>query len=86
MRTKTLIPGMKNSDTVRILFSDSGISVYMTVKQALNSFGRVSQCIAVEKALRALGNARLDPGIAGAATVGLCGTWEGLNVQVNYTV
>lgn len=84
MRTKTLIPGMKNSDTVRILFSDSGIAVYMTVKQAMNSFGKVSQCIAVEKALRALGNARLDPGTAGAACVGLCGTWEGLNVQVNY--
>jgi hypothetical protein len=86
MRTKTLIPGMRNSDTVRILFSDSGIAVYMTVKQALEGFGRVSQAIAVEKALRALGNARLDPGIAGAATVGLAGTWEGLNVQVNYTV
>jgi nicotinamide mononucleotide (NMN) deamidase PncC len=54
------------------------------VKQAMNSFGRVSQCIAVEMALRALGNARLDPGLAGTACVGLCGTWEGLNVQVNY--
>ena len=86
MRTKTLIPGMKNSDTVRILFSDSGIAVYMTVKQALEGFGKISHAIAVEKALRALGNARLDPGVAGAATVGLAGTWEGLNVQVNYYV
>jgi len=44
----------------------------------------VSQCIAVEMALRALGKARLDPGVAGAACVGLCGTWEGLNVQVDF--
>lgn len=84
MRTKTLIPGMKNSDNVRILFTDSGIAVYMTVKQAMNGFGKVAQCIAVEMALRALGKARLDPGAAGAACVGLVGTWEGLNVQVDF--
>jgi len=48
--------------------------------------GKISHAIAVEKALRALGNARLDPGVAGAATVGLAGTWEGLNLQVNFTV
>ena len=84
MRIKTLIPGMKNSDNVRILFTDSDITLHMTVKQAMNSFGKVAQCIAVEMALRALGKARLDPGAAGAACVGLCGTWEGLNVQVDF--
>jgi hypothetical protein len=83
MRTKTLIPGMKNSDEVLIRFIDADVRVGMTVKQALSGFVGVSG-LAVEKALRSLGAARLDPGAAGTAAVGLAGNWHGIALQVDY--
>ena len=83
MRIKTLIPGLKNSDKVRILFSDPGVAVYMTVKEAYFGFGTLSHSRAVESGLKALGNIRKDPGAAGTACVGLCGTWEGINLQID---
>jgi hypothetical protein len=84
MRTKTLVPGMKNTDNIRIRFCDADISVYMTVKQALEGFGKVAHSIAVESALKALGAARRDPGAAGVAAVGLAGNWHGVALQVDY--
>ncbi len=84
MRTKTLIPGLKNSDVVRIRFCDSDIPVYMTVKNALQGFGKVAQSIAVEQGLKALGNVRKDPGAAGSAAVGIAGNWQGINLQLDY--
>jgi hypothetical protein len=83
MRTKTLIPGMKNSDEILIRFIDADVRVGMTVKQALSGFVGVSG-LAVEKALRSLGAARLDPGAAGTAAVGLAGNWHGIALQVDY--
>lgn len=84
MRTKTLIPGLRNSDNVRIRFCDSDISVYMTVKDALFGFGKVAHSIAVESALKALGGVKRDPGAAGAAACGIAGTWHGVSIQVDY--
>ncbi len=84
MRTKTLIPGMKNSDAVIIRFIDADLRVNMTVKQALTGFGVGMNAVAVEKALRSLGAARLDPGAAGTAAVGLAGNWHGIALQVDY--
>jgi len=83
MRTKTLIPGMKNSDEILIRLIDADVRVGMTVKQALSGFVGVSG-LAVEKALRSLGAARLDPGAAGTAAVGLAGNWHGIALQVDY--
>jgi hypothetical protein len=40
--------------------------------------------LAVEKALKALGAARRDPGAAGVAAVGLAGCWNGVALQVDY--
>lgn len=84
MRTKALIPGLKNSDNIRIRFCDADISVYMTVKDALFGFGKVAHSIAVESALKALGAARKDPGAAGAAAVGIAGNWHGVGLQVDF--
>ncbi len=83
MRTKTLIPGMKNSDEILIRFIDADVRVGMTVKQALSGFVGING-LAVEKALRSLGAARLDPGAAGTAAVGLAGNWHGIALQVDY--
>jgi hypothetical protein len=83
MRTKTLIPGMKNSDEILIRFIDADVRVGMTVKQALRGFVGTNG-LAVEKALRSLGAARLDPGAAGTAAVGLAGNWHGIALQVDY--
>ena len=83
MRTKTLIPGMKNSDEILIRFIDADVRVGMTVKQALRGFVGING-LAVEKALRSLGAARLDPGAAGVAAVGLAGNWHGIALQVDY--
>ena len=83
MRTRTLIPGMKNSDEILIRFIDADVRVGMTVKQALRGFVGTNG-LAVEKALRSLGAARLDPGAAGTAAVGLAGNWHGIALQVDY--
>ena len=84
MRTKTLVPGLKNSDNVKIRFCDSDITVQMTVKQALTGFGIGMNAVAVEKALKSLGGVRLDPGAAGVAACGIVGNWNGIALQVDY--
>ena len=84
MRTKTLIPGLRNSDNVKIRFCDSDITVQMTVKQALTGFGIGMNAVAVEKALKALGGVKLDPGAAGVAACGIADNWNGIALQVDY--
>lgn len=84
MRTKTLVPGLRNSDNIRIRFCDADISVYMTVKGALEGFGKVAHSIAVESALKALGGVKLDPGAAGVAACGIAGNWNGIALQVDF--
>ena len=84
MRTKTLVPGLKNSDNVQIRFCDAGVSVRMTVKQALTGFGIGMNAVAVEKALKALGGVKRDPGAAGVAACGIAGNWNGIALQVDY--
>lgn len=84
MRTKTLVPGLRNSDNVQIRFCDADVAVRMTVKQALTGFGIGMNAVAVEKALKALGGVKLDPGAAGAAACGIAGTWHGVSLQVDF--
>ena len=50
MRTKTLVPGLKNTDEVMIRFCDFDLRVGMTVKQALSGFVGING-LAVEKSL-----------------------------------
>lgn len=84
MRTKTLVPGLRNSDNIKIRFCDSDIQLYMTVKQATTAFGIGMNSVAVEKALKSLGGVRRDPGAAGAAACGIAGNWNGVALQVDY--
>jgi len=57
---------------------------YATAKQIRSGVGDFMKCnAAVQKALDALEFMRSGKGAAEAAAVGLAGTWEGLNVQLN---
>ncbi len=57
---------------------------YATAKQIRNGVGDFGQCnAATQKALDALEYTRSGEGVADQCAVGLAGTWEGLNVQLN---
>lgn len=57
---------------------------YATAKQIRNGVGDFMKCnAATQKALDALEFTRSGTGVADQCTVGLTGTWEGLNVQLN---
>jgi len=57
---------------------------YATAKQIRNGVGDFMTCnAATQKAHDALEFQRSGSGIADQCTVGLAGTWEGLNVQLN---
>jgi len=57
---------------------------YATAKQIRNGIGDLSQCnAATQKALDALEFTRSGEGLADQCAVGLAGTWEGLDVQLN---
>lgn len=57
---------------------------YATAKQIRNGVGDFIQCnAATQKALDALEFTRSGEGLAEQACVGLAGTWEGLNIQLN---
>ncbi len=66
----------------RIIVGDS--CFYATAKQIRFGVGDFSKCnAAVQKALDALEFTRSGEGLADQCAVGLAGTWEGLNVQLN---
>jgi hypothetical protein len=57
---------------------------YATAKQIRNGVGDFGTCnAATQKALDSLEFQRSGSGIADQCAVGLAGTWEGLNVQLN---
>ena len=57
---------------------------YATAKQIRAGVGDLMQCnAAVQKSLDALEGIRSGTGAGEQATTGLCGTWEGLAVQLN---
>jgi hypothetical protein len=57
---------------------------YATAKQIRNGVGDFMKCnAATQKALDALEFTRSGKGVADQCAVGLAGTWEGLNVQLN---
>ena len=73
---------LKQSQKLRIIIS--GVAIYTTVKQIrYGLFGFTSQNAAAQKALDALEFQRNGSGAADHATIGLAGTWEGLQVQVD---
>lgn len=73
---------LKQSQKLRIILND--VAVYTTAKQIrYGLFGFTNQVAASQKALDALEFARNGTGAADRATVGLCGTWEGLQVQID---
>jgi hypothetical protein len=57
---------------------------YATAKQIRNGVGDFTNCnAATQKALDALEFTRSGSGVADQCAVGLAGTWEGLQVQLN---
>ena len=60
------------------------VSFYATAKQIRSGVGDFSKCnAAVQKCLDALEFTRSGSGVADQCAVGLAGTWEGLQVQLN---
>ena len=72
---------LKQSQKMRIIIS--GVAIYTTAKQLrCGLFGFVNQVNAAQKALDSLEYIRFGKGVDKCAT-GLCGTWEGLQVQLD---
>ena len=77
-----LVKRLKQSQKMRIILS--GVAIYTTAKQIrYGLFGFVNQVAASQKALDALEYIRSGKGVAEKSTTGLCGTWEGLPVQLD---
>ena len=78
----TNIKRLKQSQKLRIIIDRIGI--YTTAKQIRwGLFGFVSQNAAAQKALDALEFQRSGSGAADQCTMGLLGTWEGHQVQID---
>ena len=76
------IKRLKQFQKIRIIVS--GVAVYTTVKQIrYGLFGFVNQVAASQKALDALEYTRSGTGAVDRCATGLCGTWEGLQVQID---
>lgn len=72
----------KQSQKIRVIVS--GVGFYTTVKEVRNSmFCFTVQNAAVQKAVCALEHVRNSKNIEDRRTVGICGTWEGLSVQLD---
>ena len=72
----------KQSQRFRVCIGS--VSFYATAKQIRNGVGDFSTCnAATQKALDALEFTRSGKGTADQCAVGLAGTWEGLQVQLN---
>jgi hypothetical protein len=76
------IKRFKKTQKFRVIVGDS--CFYSTASQIRNGVGDFVKCNAsVQKALDSLEYIRSGNGIADQCSVGLSGTWEGLNVQIN---
>ncbi len=72
----------KMAQRFRVIVGDA--CFYATASQIRNGVGDFTKCnAATQKALDALEFQRGGSGIADQCTVGLVGTWEGINVQLN---
>lgn len=70
--------------TQRFRICIDSVSFYATAKQIRNGVGDFTKCnAATQKALDALEFTRSGTGAADQCAVGLAGTWEGLQVQLN---
>jgi len=76
------IKRFKQSARFRVIVGE--VSFYATANQIRNGVGDFTKCnAATQKALDALEFTRSGEGVADQCAVGLAGTWEGLNVQLN---
>jgi len=76
-----MIKRFKQGQRFRVIVGES--CFYATAKQIRNGVGDFVKCnAATQKALESLEFTRSGKGIDQCA-VGLAGTWEGLNVQLN---
>ena len=76
------IKRFKQSQRFRVIVGQA--CFYATAKQIRNGVGDFGVCnAATQKALDALEFTRSGEGVADQCAVGLAGTWEGLNVQLN---
>lgn len=76
------IKRLKQSQKLRIIIG--GIGIYTTARQIRwGLFGFVSQNAAAQEALAALENTRSGAGAADQCATGLCGTWQGHQVQLD---
>ena len=76
------IKRLKQSQKLRVIIS--GVGVWTTAKQIRNGIGCfTNQIAATQKALDALEFTRSGDGVADKCATGLCGTWEGLQVQID---
>ena len=72
----------KQSQRFRVIVESA--CFYATAKQIRSGIGDFTKCnAATQKALDALEFTRSGSGIADQCAVGLAGTWEGLQVQLN---
>jgi hypothetical protein len=72
----------KQSQKFRVIVGTA--CFYATAKQIRNGVGDFVKCnSATQKALDALEFTRSGSGVADQCSVGLAGTWEGLQVQLN---
>jgi hypothetical protein len=82
------IKRFKQSQNFRVIIGGgvitSGVSFYATAKQIRSGVGDFMTCnAAIQKALDALEFTRSGKGAADQCAMGLVGTWEGLQVQLN---
>ena len=76
------IKRFKQSQRFRVIVESA--CFYATAKQIRSGIGDFSKCnAATQKALDALEFTRSGSGVADQCAVGLAGTWEGLQVQLN---
>lgn len=76
------IKRFKQTQRFRVIVGDA--CFYSTAKQIRDGVGDLNRCNdATQKALAALEFNRSGRGAAEFATVGISGTWEGLQVQLN---
>lgn len=76
------IKRLKQSQKIRVIIE--GVGIYTTVKAVRwGLFSRTTHNAAAQKAVDALEFTRSGKGVADTCTVGLCGTWDGHQVQLD---
>jgi hypothetical protein len=77
-----VIKRFKQTQKFRVIVGNA--CFYATAKQIRNGVGDFMKCnAATQKALDSLEFTRSGKGLADQCAVGLSGTWEGLNIQLN---